>query len=93
MDVRHQPITILPNSYKLYINYNILKTLLNKDSYDNISDYTLLLIDKILQNYPEFELHMDLNCSPYADSSTADRYTYHSKKVSPQLLNDLFNDY
>jgi len=143
MNIRHQPMVILPNSYKIYINFNVLKTLLNNDTYDNISDYALQLIDKILQNYPEFELHMDLNgfsassmatqgdllkrfctkivgkdnpctknlkymhvyntphmmstieniCSPYTDSSTANKYTYHSKKVSPQLLNDLFIDY
>lgn len=143
MDIRQQPMIILPNSYILYINFNVLKSLLNKETYDNISDYALQLIDKILQNYSEFELHMDLNgftassmathgillkqfctkivgkdnpctknlkymhiyntphmmstieqiCSPYTDSSTANKYTYHSKKASSQLLNDLFNDY
>lgn len=61
MEIRQQPMIIIPNSDKLYINYNTLKTLLNNNTYENISDYALHLIDEILQNYHEFELHMDLN--------------------------------
>ena len=143
MELKTQPMVILPDSYKLYINYNTLKTLLKKQTYDNISNYALSLIEQILKTHSEFELHMDLNgftatsiatqgdllknfctklvgndtpctkklkfmhvyntphmmstiehiCSPYTDSSNADRYVYHSKKDSIQLLKTLFNRY
>jgi len=61
MNLRDQPVTQLPGSDILYINYNTLKTILNTTTYENISDYTLNLISTIVASHPLFEIHMDLN--------------------------------
>jgi len=50
---------IIPNTNKVYFNYEIFKLYANSDNYQDIYNYLLYLIDICIDNYQNFEIHMN----------------------------------
>jgi hypothetical protein len=52
---------IIPNTNKVFFNYEIFKLYANDDNYEKIYLYLLSLVKKCIQLYSNFEIHMNSN--------------------------------
>lgn len=54
-------VFILPNSYKIYFDYNIFKTFAEPSVYNDILNHIMGLTVYCIKTYNTYEVHMDLN--------------------------------
>jgi hypothetical protein len=54
-------LTILPNSYHLFFDYNVFKTFAVPELYDTIMQYSISKISHCINTYGTYEMHVNLN--------------------------------
>lgn len=50
----------IPNSNKIFFNYQVFKTFAQPENYEIIVNYIINLLINILHNYPNFEVHVSI---------------------------------
>jgi hypothetical protein len=65
-------VFIIPNTNKIYIDYNVLKTFLEPSTYKRCVDYFIHLIEIVVKQYGSFESHTNMNS---LTMSALQRYT------------------
>ena len=53
--------TLIPNTNKIYLDYNIFKLYANPNNYGAIIEYLLNIIYYCIQRYDNYEVHVNLN--------------------------------
>jgi hypothetical protein len=64
-------VFVIPNTKHIYFNYPLFKTYANFDIYAMLIEHTLRILNGCIDNYGEFEMHVNLNTFSI---SAAERY-------------------
>ena len=78
---------IYNEEHKILVHYPIIKTFINPNVYDNILNHFDTLIENMLINHNEFEIHLDMKSFTM---TAAQRYNELIKKFCNKYLNEKY---